>query len=73
MTKQYAINKSLTEDARELLEGDSSIFKVKDENSVDHYDGASYFQCIARLIDPDNNKPGWKFRINGTPYLQKMS
>ena len=45
------IHESLTEDSREQLEADSAMFKVKDDSNVDHYDGASYFHCIARLVE----------------------
>ena len=48
------IHDSLTEDAREQLEADSDFFTVEDEDAAKHYDGPSYFYCIARLVDPDN-------------------
>ena len=48
------IHDSLTEDAREQLEANSDFFTVKDKDAAEHYDGPSYFYCIARLVDPDN-------------------
>jgi len=44
----------LDEDSRRQLNAQSELFKVKDlENNI-YYDGASYFHCIAQLVDPDN-------------------
>ena len=48
------IHESLDEDSKQQLKAQSNLFKVKDLNDNVYYDGASYFHCIAQLVDPDN-------------------
>ena len=48
------IHDSLDEDSKQQLKAQSNLFKVKDLNDNVYYDGASYFHCIAQLVDPDN-------------------
>ena len=44
----------MDEDSKQQLKAQSNLFKVNDLNDNVYYDGASYFHCIAQLVDLDN-------------------